>query len=284
MKAETAGPVIATILERHALANPEYCELELEAESIANRAKPGQFIHIRLADDAGVLLRRPFSIAATCGAKLTILFKRVGTLTSRLAESRPGDRLDILGPLGNGYRIDPGETSDSILVGGGYGVAPLLHLARHLNAMKTAGGIWLLTGARTKAHVVWQERMEAEKWLNTGLATDDGSAGRRGTVVDLVDEILRKRTGKVNVFACGPMPMLAALVRRFPKQPMQVAVESQMGCGIGACQGCVLPMKGRTGVERYARICSDGPVFYGDTIDWDAYLGLPVEAGGVRGA
>jgi dihydroorotate dehydrogenase electron transfer subunit len=227
---------------------------------------------VKLADDAGPLLRRPFSISGVANGTLTLLFKQVGELTHELAGLRAGDRVDVLGPLGHGYDLSFAPVDRAFLIGGGYGVAPLLLLARALHEQKLAGEIHLLAGARSAQHVLWRDELGRERsWLKAGFATDDGSEGFKGTVLDFLADRMGKGTGSTRLFGCGPMPMLGAMAKRWPDLPYQAAVENQMGCGIGVCMGCVLPViGGSSAYERYSRICVDGPVFDGRRIDWDA--------------
>lgn len=253
------------------LDNAEYHELTVRAPAVARRAVPGQFVHVRLAAGDDPLLRRPFSISGLDGDRLTLLFKKVGSLTRRMAELAPGAELDVLGPLGHGYDLGEPPVERVFLIGGGYGVAPLLVLARELHRRSLAGEIHLLVGAREARHLLWRDRLAAEgTWLKAAFATDDGSAGFKGTALDLLADRMKGSAGTTRLYACGPMRMLAALATRWPDVPTQVAVENQMGCGVGVCLGCVLPVNGAAGVGRYERICCDGPVFDGRHIDWAA--------------
>ncbi len=270
--ASSGVEVIARVRAMRTLSNPEYREMDLEAPAVTSAALPGQFVHVRLPAGRGPLLRRPFSISGADGGVLTLLFKRVGELTGELAGLRAGDEVDVLGPLGHGYDLGFSPVDRAFLVGGGYGVAPLLLLAKVLHARGLAREIHLLVGARSAAHLLWQDRLGAEAaWLKAGWATDDGSAGFKGTVLDLLQERLQAGAGSARLFGCGPMRMLGAMAARWPDLPYQAAVENQMGCGIGVCMGCVLPVNGgATAYDRYARICSEGPVFDGRRIDWKA--------------
>jgi dihydroorotate dehydrogenase electron transfer subunit len=263
---------IVKVLSNAPLSDPEFRELKFDCGQAAAEAKPGQFVHLRLPGTLDPLLRRPFSVAGVEGGRLTIVYKRVGALTSRLASLRPGAELDLFGPRGHGYRLDGPKAAHAILVGGGYGAAPLLFLARTLHERKLAFKITMLIGARTAAQLLWRDRLEAESaWLTAGFATDDGSFGESGTVLDLLAARLPSPATGVRVCACGPGAMLAELARRFPELPAEVAAEGHMGCGLGVCQGCVLPMvNDGVGPVTYARVCHDGPVFGVHAIDWAA--------------
>jgi dihydroorotate dehydrogenase electron transfer subunit len=251
--------------------HPEYRELDLDAPAGAAAARPGQFVHIRLPGVAAPLLRRPFSLAGYGGGRITILFKRVGEMSRRLSELSPGDRVDVLGPLGTGFSLDGPPADRAYLVAGGYGVAPMLVLARALREARLARAVILVAGARSMAHLLWRDRLRAEAdWLEAAFATDDGSEGFRGTVLDLLAAKIGGATAGVRLYGCGPMRMLAAIAARWPAVPFEAAVENQMGCGLGVCLGCVLPVRGRTGHGRYSRICVDGPVFDAARVDWTA--------------
>lgn len=262
--------MLARVAGRRTLANPEYFELEIEAPEIARSAEPGQFLYIRTDRRTGrSLLRRAFSIAGTEGGRVAMLIKRVGEGTAALSQTGPRDELDVLGPLGNGYDLS-GQADDAILVAGGYGIAPLFFLAARLREKSAARRIWLLGGARTAPHLLWRDRIEAAEWLRGRFATEDGSIGVKGTVVDLAAGVMKEAKGGVRMFACGPMAMLGALRAKWPRVALQVATESQMGCGIGACMGCVIPTRPGSRYGKYARVCMEGPVFPAADIDWAA--------------
>ncbi len=262
--------VKSKVLARRTLENPEYCELDLRSPEVVRKATPGQFVHIRLPEADPAMLRRPFSIAGCDGETLTLLFKKVGKLTYVMAGMKPGDTMDVLGPLGTGYQFDGTTVKNAVLIGGGYGVAPLLLLAKYLRDRRLAERISLLVGARTADQLLWRDRLAKEPWLNSQFATEDGAVGLHGTVIDLCASLLSGIAGSVRLYGCGPMGMLATLSKRWKHLPVQVAVENQMGCGVGVCLGCVLPVHGAEGHGRFVRICCDGPVFDGRTIDWTA--------------
>jgi len=242
----------------------------------------GQFIHLRLGEFP--LLRRPFSVLgfapAAGGATLEILYAVVGRGTERIAALAPGDPVEILGPLGNGYVL--GAAGPLVLVAGGRGAAPLYRL---LESGEASGReLVFLFGARSREYLWELERLAG---VDHRLATDDGSAGEKGTVIDLLAaELTRlarhdraRSAAPTRVFACGPEVMLrrvAATAAGFGAEA-QVAVESPMGCAIGICRGCVIPRRTtaagpwpRDGNARYATVCKEGPVFLGAEVDWDA--------------
>lgn len=227
--------------------------LRFRSEPIAQRARPGQFVNVLLRDSYAPLLRRPFSISMVEGSSLTLLYNIIGRGTRLLASKRPGDELDVLGPLGQPFDID-GSFRTAIIVAGGLGVAPFPFLVRSLEAAGKAVRSYI--GARAATQVITAGLPEPQ------VATDDGSAGWRGTVVDLLREDLRRRPlEEAKIFACGPTPMMKALAAfaAEAKIECELSLEGDMACGIGLCQGC--PVEMRTGGKRYALVCVDGPTF-----------------------
>ncbi len=233
--------------------SPNLVILRLRAPEVARIARPGQFINIRVTDSFYPLLRRPFSIYRTDGEFLEIVFSVVGMGTSLIAGKRVGDSLDIIGPLGKPFSIGNPDVA-AILVGGGLGVAPLPMLHSALRSREIPVETFL--GARTAAFIL------PIHLTNVSIATDDGSLGIRGTVVDLLRNRLEKPGGPPSrVYACGPTAMLRpliALVREL-RIPCEVSLESAMACGFGICQGC--PVETAGGEKKYALVCKDGTVF-----------------------
>lgn len=260
---------LCEVVERRSVG--EYQALTLAAPRIAEGARPGQFVHLLAGEDRSFPLRRPFSIwRVERPGTVEVVFDVVGAGTRALAQLRTHDVVDALGPLGRPY--DPPEApAGCLLVGGGYGAAPLFFLATELRARGCR--VDLVTGAATAARLL--DPAEAGR-LGSSLTvtTDDGSAGRRGLVTDPLPELLAS-TGAERVYACGPMPMLAAVSRVATAAGVacQVAVEEQMACGTGICFSCVLPV-GPGQPTRMARSCLEGPVFDGAAIAW-AELGHP---------
>jgi dihydroorotate dehydrogenase electron transfer subunit len=224
--------------------------------------RPGQFYMLAAAErwgggaDERPYLPRAFSHARACEGRLSFLLEAVGPGTERLAELREGEGLHLVGPLGIGWRPTP----RSILVGGGIGVAPLLCLQDKMGPDHP-----VLLGFRAAAHA------EAASLFagSPALATDDGSVGHRGLVTDLLREEL-DRDPAATVFACGPPPMLEAVRALCAERgvPAQVALESGMACGYGACFGCVVPTK-----SGYVRLCVDGPVLDADALGSALFAG-----------
>ena len=265
-------PVIesAAVL-RHAKAAEGIWELELEAPGIAESAQPGQFVNVTPPAAGWAMLRRPFSIAGRAGSRICLLIKGVGKATRAMGGLAPGDRLEVFGPLGSGFRILTGKKA-SILVAGGYGMAGVAMLAERLSAGQEGGETTLIYGACNAAGLLWKERLEGIKGLTVRYATEDGSAGFKGTAVGLLRALLKEPSlRETAVYACGPMAMLKALWLETRLDSIQVAVEARMACGIGICQGCAVPLAGRSGHEKYARACKEGPVFEAREIDWESW-------------
>jgi dihydroorotate dehydrogenase electron transfer subunit len=273
---------LCEVLERRKVG--EYHSLTLAAPQIAEGARPGQFVHLLAGEDRSFPLRRPFSIyRVERPGTVEIVFDVVGAGTRTMAGLRPHDVVDVLGPLGRPFD-SPEEPAGCLLVGGGYGAAPLFFLATELRARRCR--VDLVIGAATAGRLL--DALEARRLGHSlTVTTDDGSAGQRGLVTDPLPGLLAG-TGAERVYACGPMPMLAAVSRVAAAAAVacQVAVEEQMACGTGICFSCVLPVGpggGSGGVKRsppenretrMARSCLEGPVFDGSAIAW-AELGYP---------
>ena len=212
--------------------------------------RPGQFLNIRLA---GRFLRRPISVCDLRKDEVTILYKVVGGGTEQMSHMQPGERLDILTGLGNGYDLAPaGE--NPLLMGGGAGVPPLYLLAKELRGQGKR--VQVVLGFNTAGEVFWEEEFR-KTGAEVKVTTADGSYGIRGFVTDAIPETYSY------VYTCGPEPMLKA-VYRAASTDGQFSFEERMGCGFGACMGC--SCKTITG---YKRICKDGPVLRKEEILWE---------------
>lgn len=233
--------------------------LSLHAPQAARSAAPGQFLHIQCGVGNWPLLRRPMSIFRAQGETIQLMVRNVGEGSAWLTRRRVGDDLDCLGPLGHAFRLDS-RSSNLLMVGGGYGVAPLVGLADRAVARNLS--ITLLVGAGTAALVFPSDLIVPE--VEYVVATDDGSAGHRGLVTDLVEERLPWADA---VFACGPLPMMRALTgilkKRAPRLPARFAMEERMGCAMGVCLGCAIET-----VKGPMRVCTEGPVFDPHQIIW----------------
>ncbi|MBP5289597.1 MAG: dihydroorotate dehydrogenase electron transfer subunit [Clostridia bacterium] len=211
---------------------------------------PGQFVNIALD---GLYLRRPVSVCDLEGDTLTLLYKVVGQGTARMARTAPGERLDLLTGLGNGY--DLSKSGDKpLLLGGGVGVPPLYLLARRLIAQGKS--VTAVLGFNTKSEVFYEAEFRALGAAVT-IATADGSYGKKGFVTDALPE------GYSYFYTCGPEPMLRAVYRAAGTDG-QFSFEERMGCGFGACMGCSCKT-----VTGYKRICRDGPVLEQGEILWN---------------
>jgi dihydroorotate dehydrogenase electron transfer subunit len=220
-------------------------------------AKPGQFVNVLVSDSYQPLLRRPFSIYDADGKSLSIVYKVIGDATKILSRKKPGDILDIIGPLGNTYpEPQKGkQKQDLILIGGGTGAASIYFLAKTLKKKKVK--FTLIQGARNKQQIVAPAEF---KKLGCEFSTDDGSLGKKGFVSDLLQAMLKENTV---IYTCGPKPMFKAIEAAADKKKnvkVFASFEEYMGCGIGACLSCVIEFK-RGDYSEYKRVCKDGTVF-----------------------
>ncbi|MGN0369760.1 MAG: dihydroorotate dehydrogenase electron transfer subunit [Butyrivibrio sp.] len=227
------------------------CDMWIDTCNIAEKAVPGQFISV-YTKDSSKLLPRPISICETDGQRLRIVYRIVGGGTTEFSGYKAGDSIHILGPLGNGFPLDKG--THPILIGGGIGIPPMLELAKRIYGDKD-----IVVGYRNKDTFLDKE---LKVYGDITIATDDGSLGTHGTVIDAIKENNIK--GDV-IFACGPTPMLRA-VKEYAKEngiEAWISLEEKMACGIGACLACVC---NSTEIDDHSmvhnkRICKDGPVF-----------------------
>ena len=251
-------------------------ELAVRLPHIAAWARPGEFAQLRCGEGIDPLLRRPFSVAWTDGDLCGFVLEAVGVGTRRLVALRSGDPLRALGPLGNGFSVDP-PPGRALIVSGGLGCAPFPLLVAELRRLGCTE-ITVLSGAATASRLYPPERF-ARGGAQVSLveSTDDGSRGHRGLVTDLVAE---RCEGTTTVYGCGPNPMLAALAatcRTAPHPPrrVQVSLEAPMGCGFGVCLGCVLPVDDTVTGAAWALCCRQGPVMEASEVAWPALLALP---------
>lgn len=250
--------VRAEIEERAEVAQGVY-RMTLRCPEVASVIRAGQFVNIRVREDGwDPLLRRPFSVSRVDGDRMEVVFNIVGAGTRAMAGTGIGRTLDVLGPLGKPFSVDA-DYATALLVGGGLGVAPLPLLTDHLRKL---GRRWkTFLGARSAGQLYQDHLSEVH------VATDDGSAGLRGTVVDLLGSVLDgNAVERPMIFACGPTPMLKA-VGAFARQrsiPCELSLEGDMACGIGLCQGC--PVERLGGTKRYALVCTEGPTFRAEEV------------------
>ncbi len=258
--------------------SPGYQRIRLTAPRTILRARPGQFVMVRVCEGIDPLLRRPFGIfdVGTFSSEypdaprqyyLDILYKVVGKGTSILSSLHDKDYVDVLGPLGNGF-TPGGADEENILVGGGFGLAPLYFLAKELSNVSAPK---VFIGGRRKEDVLCVTEFE-QLGSDTYVATDDGTLGSHGLVTEVLEDHLSQVSGKRVVMACGPEPMLRAVARLCEKHGIrcQVSLEAAMACGVGACLGCVT--KGHNHSENnpsYRCVCKEGPVFDATDLLWE---------------
>ncbi|MEK5392051.1 dihydroorotate dehydrogenase electron transfer subunit [Margalitia sp. FSL K6-0131] len=245
-----------TIVSQKLIASNIY-ELTLKGDLVEEMEQPGQFVHIRVHQHVSPLLRRPISIAAIRKdlQTVTLIYRAEGDGTSLLAKSRSGDKVNVMGPLGNGFPIDDlGKGQVALLVGGGIGVPPLYELSLQLRNK----GVEVI-------HVLGFESVEKSFYLDqfselgkTFVATVDGSLGTKGFVTDVIE---KEKIDFECLYSCGPLPMLRALEERFATKKGYISLEQRMGCGIGACLACVCHVANDPTMKKYQKVCSDGPVF-----------------------
>ena len=248
---------LTLVLENRVL-NKDHRMLILKAPKLAALARPGQFAE--LSTDGATLLRKPLSVAFADEKKgeLTFVFRVVGEGTKALSLASKGSTIDVIGPLGNGFSSECGK---ALLVGGGVGTPPLYFLASFLK--KAGKDVEVFLGARDKADLLLMPEFGA-LGLKPVLATDNGSAGIKGTVVTALEgSEIAKGT---KLYACGPLPMLKALAVFADKKglELEVCMEAYMGCGLGVCVGCVIPTE-----KGMLRVCKEGPVFSAKEIIWN---------------
>jgi dihydroorotate dehydrogenase electron transfer subunit len=266
--------VSAEVIENRPLSD-DYNVLALAAPAIAAAAEPGQFVMVKSAGCFDPLLRRPFSVFEILrdgnGVPhgLSILSKRIGPSTTRLYQSQRGQRIDCLGPLGRPFTIvDP--PAEAWMVAGGVGLAPFAMLAQTLRARGVTSVLFY--GARRGAELFYLDFFTG-LGVELVLSTEDGSVGERGRVVAPLERRLAASatSAPLVVYACGPEPMLAAVARTAMRydRPCQVSVERIMGCGLGGCYSCVVPMRDGRGGFHHVRSCLSGPVLPAEQIAWE---------------
>ena len=253
----------------------DYNVVRLSAPAIAAAVAPGQFVMVKAGRRHDPLLRRPFSVfevlrdAAGTAQGISLLNKRIGVSTGLLYEARAGQRIDCLGPLGRAFTIvDP--PTEAWMIAGGVGLAPFAALGEALRSRGVQ--TTLFYGARRQAELFSLDLFQS-LGIDLVLTTEDGSAGERGRIAAPLERQLAGlgRGRPVMLYACGPEGMLAACARlsaRFGR-PCQVSVERVMGCGMGGCYSCVVPMRADDGRSHHVRSCLAGPVLPADQIIWD---------------
>jgi len=248
-----------TVVEQVAVADQLFSLTFTSPISLATQGaySPGQFLHIRVTDSFDFLLRRPLSLCKANVARneLTVVYRAQGEGTMRLSRARAGDALDVLGPLGHGFPVHPGDHL-ALLIAGGIGVPPMVELARFLT---TAGvAIHSVVGFQTASQAVLLDDLREFGALT--VVSNDGSIGQQGLVTDVLTDATCASVDRF--YACGPTPMLRAVqgVMRERGVAGYLSLEERMGCGIGICVGCVHPVL-RAGEIKNVKTCKEGPVF-----------------------
>lgn len=232
-------------------------ELTCSGSLVKQMSEPGQFLHLRVDSGDELLLRRPISICDVDVERetVTMLYRVEGKGTKRLSLKLEGEKIDVLGPLGNGFPLgatDRGETA--ILVGGGIGVPPLYYLSKQLK--ERGVNVIHVLGFQSKENVFYEE--EFSQLGETYIVTVDGTYGEKGFVTDVIKE---KKLAFDTMYTCGPTPMLSALQTAYHNKRLFLSLEERMGCGIGACFACVCHVVGDEAGTSYRKVCTDGPVF-----------------------
>lgn len=267
---KNAQQILAPIISNKRVG--QYHQIILNIGDLASHCKPGNFVAIKVGGtQSAMVLRRAFaisrvSISATVGGTMELIVAPYGQGSSWLCALPEGAEIDLVAPLGTAFGI-PTEPVHVLLVGGGYGSAPLFGLAELLNARGCR--VDMILGASTSAKIY--APMEGKRAVNSiRIVTEDGSAGTQGRVTDLIPALVADLDIAV-VYSCGPMAMLAAITKITDECDVvhQASVEESMACGIGICMTCVLPVKSVDGSTAMLRSCIDGPVMDGSKVQWD---------------
>jgi dihydroorotate dehydrogenase electron transfer subunit len=253
----------ATVMWNHRI-NPGYGRIGLACGSHYVNAGPGQFVTLLFPEQKTPLLRRPFSIHRLVGSRtefsgIEILYKIVGKFTQALSLAKQDDRIDLIGPLGQGFTI-PDKIRKCAFVAGGIGVAPmvflsdsLLHSGMDFNASAA------FIGGRSQTDILCKSAFD-DLNMNLFITTEDGTEGETGLVIAPLSRWLKTNRPDM-IYACGPMAMLKAIIAiaKLEKLPCEVSIETIMACGMGACLGCAIQTN--RDLEKYKHVCVDGPVF-----------------------
>lgn len=284
--ADQAEQFQVVITENVRLATDTY-RVRVECPEMATKIVPGQFLMIRLPGCNDPILGRPFAIYDTVLSSegqpigLDIAYLRVGKLTGLLADCKVGDKLEIWGPLGNGFSAEPVE--NLIMVAGGIGQTPFLSLGRQFlggrtyysdqhcdGQLQASESVTLCYGVRREDLLAGADDFRA-CGIDLRISSDDGSIGHHGLVTDLLTQTLdEKPAGSCRIVTCGPEPMMKAVAKLAKDRgvPCEVSLETPMACGIGICFSCVVKTEQPDGDWDYKRTCVDGPVFDADKIVW----------------
>jgi dihydroorotate dehydrogenase electron transfer subunit len=286
-------------MENVRLAKDTY-RVRFAAPEIARCIVPGQFLMLRLAGHNDPLIGRPLALYDTVlsasgePAAVDVVYLVKGKLTSRLCDVRPGQKLDVWGPLGNGFQVSSSKSqvsthqpetwnlkpeTDLIMVAGGIGQTPFLALAQEALGEKQYGNpprhvprasrVTFCFGARTADYFAGLDDFE-RLGIDLRLATDDGSRGHHGFVTDLLKQVLAEKPTNPHIVCCGPEPMMEAVanIALAASVPCQISLETPMACGIGICFTCVAKIRQDDGSWDYKRTCVEGPIFDAACIEW----------------
>jgi dihydroorotate dehydrogenase electron transfer subunit len=277
-----------TIVLSNQEISPGYFRMKILAPGYSTLAQAGQFVRLRVLDSLQPLLRRPFGIfrvgfmPADCDEMapkefIEIIYKVVGSGTEIMKNLHPGDPVELLGPLGNGFDLGV-PTEEKILVGGGIGLVPLYMLAEEL---VRESSVRLLMGGRTRDDIITVTEFE-RLGVEVSVTTEDGSLGEEGLVTQVLERTLEKYPS-ATVYACGPMPMIEAVEKICTerKVALQVSLEALMACGVGACLGCVVKGAAHSDENpQYLCTCTQGPVFSAEKLDWSKNKVVSTGCGG----
>ncbi|MDD5427873.1 MAG: dihydroorotate dehydrogenase electron transfer subunit [Candidatus Omnitrophica bacterium] len=263
--------IYAKILKNENLGNG-FRRIGIAAPYLAKNAKPGQFVELRCSGETDPLLRRPFGVHRVTKGGIELLYEIVGRGTEIIARKKPGEILDLIGPLGTGFVLPSGKPT-AILVAGGNGVAPILFLSEVLAKKKVKQHV--LIGGRSKSHILCEKDFK-RCGARVSVTTEDGSKGHKGLVTHILKELLADNGPKpAAIYACGPTGMLKAVanIARTHRVSCQVSLEEKMACGVGVCLGCPVKVKRGHGLcgtgYEYKMVCKDGPVFDSEEIYWE---------------
>ena len=247
----------ASVIENRQLCVDHYL-LVLKDRALARTTLPGQFVNLKINHREELLLRRPFSIARTDPeqSSVEIVYRVIGKGTGAMKDLRPGDAVDLIGPLGKGFHL-PEQPMHCLLIGGGVGLAPLWGLAGQLSQGRNR--IIALLGFRS-FHSIFGVHVFEDCKADTLVTTDDGSYGLKGLASEHVGEVLRRSIDRV--YVCGPPLMLKTVIPMIRRANLkgEVSVEEKMGCGYGVCLSCAIDVMKNGTIEKQ-RVCTEGPVF-----------------------
>jgi dihydroorotate dehydrogenase electron transfer subunit len=272
----------AAVAENAQLARDTF-RIRLDCPEIAGRVVPGQFLMLRMEAGNDPLLGRPLALYDVIRDRgvprwIDIVYLTIGKMTKRLADVIPGEKMQIWGPLGNGFAPDPAD--HLLMVAGGIGQTPFMALAKEYLGLETYGDavsrkpvrakkVTLCYGAKSAEYLAGMDDFRSNG-VEVRLSTDDGSAGHRGLVTELMAPAAASENGVCRVVACGPEPMLDAVGKIAAKLnlPCRVSLETPMACGIGICFSCVAKIRDESGSWDYRRTCVEGPVFDAEKVQF----------------